>query len=47
QTVQSHWNTELSQSGGSVTAGDVGWNGSIASGQTREVFGFIGTGTAA
>ena len=47
QTVQSHWNTELSQSGGSVTASDVGWNGSIAAGQTSEVFGFIGSGTAA
>ncbi|HEU5128313.1 MAG TPA: cellulase family glycosylhydrolase [Glycomyces sp.] len=47
QSVQSHWNTELSQSGGSVTASDVGWNGSIAAGQTSEVFGFIGSGPAA
>lgn len=47
QTVQSHWNTELSTSGGSVTASDVGWNGSIAAGRTNEVFGFIGSGTAA
>ncbi|HEU5128314.1 MAG TPA: cellulase family glycosylhydrolase [Glycomyces sp.] len=47
QTVQSHWNTDLSVSGASVTASDVGWNGSIAAGQTSEVFGFIGSGPAA
>ncbi|WP_051392792.1 cellulase family glycosylhydrolase [Glycomyces arizonensis] len=47
QSVQSHWNADLTTSGSSVTASDVGWNGSIASGQTKEVFGFIGTGTAA
>jgi mannan endo-1,4-beta-mannosidase len=46
QTVQSHWNVELDSSGASVTAGDVGWNGAIAAGQTREVFGFVGTGAA-
>ena len=43
QTVQSSWNADLTQSGTSVSAGDVGWNGTIASGQSREVFGFIGT----
>ncbi|GAB3644677.1 cellulase family glycosylhydrolase [Glycomyces tarimensis] len=47
QTVQSHWNADLTQSGNSVTAGDVGWNGSIAAGESREVFGFIGTNGAA
>ncbi|WP_211234655.1 cellulase family glycosylhydrolase [Glycomyces arizonensis] len=47
QTVQSQWNADLSQSGSSVTASDVGWNGSIASGQTKEVFGFIASGPAA
>ena len=46
QTVSSHWNVDLSVSGSSVTAADVGWNGAVASGQTREVFGFIGTGEA-
>ncbi|WP_347177401.1 cellulose binding domain-containing protein [Glycomyces sp. L485] len=44
QTIQSHWNAELSVSGSSVTASDVGWNGGIAAGQSVEVFGFVATG---
>ena len=47
QSISSSWNATISQSGSSVTASDVGWNGSIAAGQSREVFGFIGSGTAA
>nr|WP_169731973.1 PQQ-dependent sugar dehydrogenase [Glycomyces arizonensis] len=47
QAVTSHWNADLSITGSTVTAADVGWNGSVATGQTREVFGFIGTGTSA
>jgi hypothetical protein len=27
-----------------VTASDVGWNATVAAGQSRNVFGFIGTG---
>jgi mannan endo-1,4-beta-mannosidase len=46
-TVTSHWNAQLTQSGAAVTAGDVGWNGSVAAGQTRNVFGFIGSSPAA
>jgi endoglucanase len=43
-TVASAWNVDWSQTGGAFSGTDVGWNGSIAAGQTREVFGFIGTG---
>ncbi|MCD0447323.1 cellulase family glycosylhydrolase [Glycomyces sp. A-F 0318] len=46
-TVTSHWNAELSQSGATVTASDVGWNAAVAAGQTRQVFGFIGSSAAA
>jgi lysophospholipase L1-like esterase len=45
--VSSAWNVTWSQSGTAFTGSDVGWNGSIASGQTRQVFGFIGTGSTA
>ncbi|WP_335992278.1 cellulose binding domain-containing protein, partial [Glycomyces sp. MUSA5-2] len=44
-TVTSAWNVDWSQSGGAFSGTDVGWNGSIAAGQTREVFGFIGSGS--
>ncbi|WP_198587070.1 cellulase family glycosylhydrolase [Glycomyces xiaoerkulensis] len=47
QSISSHWNADLNQSGSQVTAGDVGWNGSVASGQTRDVFGFIADNGAA
>jgi mannan endo-1,4-beta-mannosidase len=46
QGVSSHWNANLSTSGGTVTASDVGWNGQVPSGQSREVFGFIGSGSS-
>lgn len=46
-SVSSAWNVDWSQSGAHFTGSDVGWNGSIAAGQTREVFGFIGSGNAA
>ncbi|MQM26348.1 cellulase family glycosylhydrolase [Glycomyces albidus] len=44
QRISSHWNAELTQTGATVTASDVGWNAAVAAGQTRNVFGFIGTG---
>lgn len=47
QSVTSHWNADLTESGGQVSAGDVGWNGSVSSGQSREVFGFIASGGGA
>jgi poly(hydroxyalkanoate) depolymerase family esterase len=48
QSISSHWNAQVSTSGSAVTAGDVGWNGAVAAGQTRTAaWGFIGTGTAA
>lgn len=41
----SAWNvTDQSLSGNHFTASDAGWNGSIAAGQTREVFGFTASG---
>lgn len=43
----SAWNVaDHSLSGSHFTATDAGWNGAIASGQTREVFGFTASGTA-
>ena len=40
------WNvSNQSLSGSHFTASDAGWNGSIAAGQTREVFGFTASGT--
>nr|WP_081913211.1 PQQ-dependent sugar dehydrogenase [Glycomyces sp. NRRL B-16210] len=44
QAITSHWNADLNTTGTSVTATDVGWNGTIAAGQSLEVFGFIATG---
>ncbi|GAA2265041.1 hypothetical protein GCM10009853_017990 [Glycomyces scopariae] len=46
-TVSSAWNVSWSQSGTRFTGSDVGWNGTVASGQTRQVFGFIGSGSTA
>ncbi|WP_100449062.1 extracellular catalytic domain type 1 short-chain-length polyhydroxyalkanoate depolymerase [Glycomyces xiaoerkulensis] len=46
QGISSSWNARISESEASVTASDVGWNGTIASGRTRQVFGFIGSGPA-
>lgn len=48
QSVASAWNAQLTTSGSSVTASDVGWNGSIAAGQTRSsAFGFVASGATA
>jgi hypothetical protein len=44
-TVTSAWNVDWSQTGSAFSGTDVGWNGSIAAGQTRQVFGFIGSGS--
>ncbi|WP_199041529.1 cellulose binding domain-containing protein [Glycomyces salinus] len=43
-TVSSAWNVDWSQSGTAFSGSDVGWNAAIGSGQTRQVFGFIGAG---
>ncbi|WP_030159580.1 cellulose binding domain-containing protein [Glycomyces sp. NRRL B-16210] len=45
--VSSAWNVDWSQTGTAFTGSDVGWNAAVESGQTREVFGFIGSGTGA
>ncbi|THV41951.1 glycoside hydrolase family 6 protein, partial [Glycomyces buryatensis] len=45
-SVASAWNVDWSQSGTTFTGSDVGWNASISSGQSREVFGFIGSGSS-
>lgn len=47
QAVTSSWNTQLTTSGKTVTAKDVGWNASVAAGQTKELFGFVASGPAA
>ncbi|WP_157930616.1 glycoside hydrolase family 9 protein [Glycomyces xiaoerkulensis] len=39
------WNAEWSQSGTTVTASNLSWNGRLEPGQTAE-FGFVGSGTA-
>ncbi len=44
--ISSAWNVDWNQSGSHFTGSDVGWNGSIAAGQTQEVFGFIASGVA-
>ncbi|THV23487.1 cellulose binding domain-containing protein [Glycomyces paridis] len=46
-TVTSAWNVDWSQSGTGFTGSDVGWNATVGAGQTREVFGFIGSGSSA
>ncbi|WP_026924665.1 glycoside hydrolase family 6 protein [Glycomyces arizonensis] len=46
-SVQSAWNVDWSQSGSTFNGSDVGWNGSIASGQSVQVFGFVGSGSSA
>ncbi|THV30772.1 glycoside hydrolase family 6 protein [Glycomyces paridis] len=46
QSIQSSWNVQLSTSGSTVNASDVGWNGSVAAGQTKELFGFVAQGPA-
>jgi cellulose 1,4-beta-cellobiosidase len=45
-SVSSAWNVNHSVSGSTFTGRDVGWNASIPAGQSREVFGFIGSGSA-
>jgi chitin-binding protein len=46
QTVQQAWNATVTASGSTVTATNVGYNGTVAAG-ARTSFGFIGSGTAA
>jgi cellulose 1,4-beta-cellobiosidase len=45
-SVQSAWNVDWSQSGAAFTGSDVGWNASIASGESRELFGFVASGSS-
>lgn len=45
--VQSAWNVDWSQTGSSFTGSDVGWNATVAAGQSRELFGMIVSGSAA
>ncbi|GAA1681519.1 glycoside hydrolase family 6 protein [Glycomyces endophyticus] len=47
QSVQSSWNVQLTSSGSTVTARDVGWNAAVGAGQTKELFGFVASGPAA
>ncbi|MQM26616.1 cellulose binding domain-containing protein [Glycomyces albidus] len=47
QRISSHWNADVTTSGSTVTAADVGWNGSVRAGQTISAWGFVATGSAA
>ncbi|WP_026932111.1 cellulose binding domain-containing protein, partial [Glycomyces tenuis] len=47
QSISSSWNADVSSSGSSVTASDVGWNANIAAGQTMNAWGFVGSGASA
>lgn len=47
QAITSSWNTQLTTSGSTVTAKDVGWNASVAAGETKELFGFVASGPVA
>ncbi|WP_051392965.1 endo-1,4-beta-xylanase [Glycomyces arizonensis] len=47
QSITSSWNADISSSGSSVTASDVGWNADIAAGQTMNAWGFVGSGSSA
>ncbi|HEU5130068.1 MAG TPA: endo-1,4-beta-xylanase [Glycomyces sp.] len=47
QSISSSWNADISSSGSSVTARDVGWNADIAAGQTVNAWGFVGSGSSA
>ncbi|GAA1665313.1 hypothetical protein GCM10009830_08590 [Glycomyces endophyticus] len=45
QSMASSWNATVTSSGSTVTATDVGWNGSVAAGQTRTTaWGFVASG---
>ncbi|WP_026923997.1 glucuronyl esterase domain-containing protein [Glycomyces arizonensis] len=46
QSINSSWNADVSSSGSSVTAGDVGWNADIAAGQTINAWGFVASGSS-
>ncbi|MBL0886075.1 glycoside hydrolase family 6 protein [Myceligenerans indicum] len=45
ENVTQAWNAQVTQSGGSTRASDVGWNGSLGTGGSA-TFGLIATGTA-
>ena len=44
QSIATSWNAAVTTSGSSVTARNIGWNGSLAPGSTA-TFGFIGSGS--
>ncbi|RRS00556.1 glucuronyl esterase domain-containing protein [Glycomyces terrestris] len=45
QSIASSWNATVTASGSAVTAADVGWNGTVAAGQTRSAaWGFVANG---
>jgi len=46
QRITSSWNVTVTSSGAGVTADDVGWNGSVSSGQTRNAWGFVASGAS-
>ncbi|SDE07582.1 cellulose binding domain-containing protein [Glycomyces harbinensis] len=46
QRITSSWNAAVTSSGASVTADDVGWNGAVASGETRSAWGFVASGSS-
>lgn len=46
QRISQTWNAELTQTGGTVTARNVSWNGALAPG-AEATFGFLGSSTAA
>ncbi|WP_035735896.1 polysaccharide deacetylase family protein [Glycomyces arizonensis] len=46
QSINSSWNADVSSSGSSVTASDVGWNAGIAAGQTVNAWGFVASGSS-
>jgi len=47
QQITSSWNATVTNSGANVTATDADWNGSVASGQTRNAWGFVASGGSA
>ncbi|WP_026925133.1 CotH kinase family protein [Glycomyces arizonensis] len=47
QRLTSQWNADVTATGSTVSATDVGWNAHIAAGQTIEAWGFVASGTPA
>ncbi|MEU6859654.1 cellulose binding domain-containing protein [Glycomyces sp. NPDC046736] len=47
QRITSSWNATVTSSGATVTAEDVGWNGTVAAGATTNAWGFVASGSSA